>query len=267
VGQDDFLKLHASFQALRWPVSEKPVYFGKLSEAVFWLEETGEQGVPVKFATKAYHGFGEHGAVYLDTPKRLERVALSEEYLRPRMEVVTCVIAAKHFEKQHELWSTILDQPAPVRTRDPQSLDKSLVNDGRGDVFWPSSFLLQGHSKISIYLALNDDGPINKVLARRGRNALFHNIIFLVRRDKIHECWEQLEDAGFAMVDPKPLLLESTGNYFFFVHPISTHGILSEFVAATWMDRNVSEFMFDWADTELNVVPPEINGPRNKSHG
>ena len=256
--QEEFLKLHAMFKSRGWPVSEKPIYIGKLSEAIFWLEESGEQGVPVKFSTKAYHGFGKEGAVYLDTPKRVEKISISEEYLRPTVNLVTAVIATKESEKQQRIWSTILSRPGPVTIRETDSEQQTQVDDGRGDFFLPVSFPFQGLAKLSIYVALNEDAPINKILARRARKAMYHNMISVVTRDRIHQYWEQLEEAGFAMVDPKPYLLPSTGNYFFFIHPISTHGVVNEFVSKTVLNKEKCVFMFDWSDTETYIIPPEI---------
>ena len=59
--------------------------------------------------------------------------------------------------------------------------------------------------------ALNPDGPINKEMVRRGRRALYHNAAGYIVRYKVHECWKQWEEAGFAMVDPKPLLNQKSG--------------------------------------------------------
>jgi hypothetical protein len=262
--QDDFSKIHRSLKENGWPVSDVPIFLGKLGQGLFWLEDSGEQGVPVKFSTKCYHGFGKEGAVYLDTPKRLEKIALNETYLRPKVMLVTAVLATKaanQFEKQQKVWQTILSRSGPVKTQDALKHEDSLVDDGRGDLFWPATFTFQGHAKLAVYHAINEDGPIQKVLTKRGRNALFHNLIFLVTRDKLHEYWEQLEDEGFNMVDPKALLLGSTGNYFFFVHPSSTHGVLPEFVARTKFNNETAEYEYDWTDVEMNVVAPEINGP------
>ncbi len=259
LGQDEFTQMQGMFKAFGWPVSEKPIFIGKFSEAIFWLEESGEQGVPVKFATKAYHGFGQRGATYMDTPKSFKKIDVSQECHRPGIELVTGVIATRDFEKQQRIWSTILSQPAPITIRETDSEERAQVNDERGDLFLPVSFPFRGLSKLSIYCALNEDGPINKVLRFRGRRAMYHNMISVVTRDRIHEYWAQLEEAGFAMVDPKPLLLPSTGNYFFFVHPISTHGVVTEFVSRTRLETSTSNWMFDWDGTETYIVSPDIH--------
>ena len=95
---------------------------------------------------------------------------------------------------------------------------------------------------------------------RRGKNVLYHNICAYVTRDQVHKYWNQLEESGFAMVDPKPMLNSNSGNgnYFFFVHPLSTHGVLYEVVSAYNMDPS-GELKYDWSDTETYLVPPDVN--------
>jgi len=89
---------------------------------------------------------------------------------------------------------------------------------------------------------------------------MYHNICSYVTRDRVHEYWRRLEEAGFAMVDPKPLLNSGSGNgnYFFFVHPISTHGVLYEIVSAYVMDEE-NRLSYDWSDSETYIVPPQVN--------
>jgi hypothetical protein len=65
------------------------------------------------------------------------------------------------------------------------------------------------------------------------------------------------------MVDPKPLLNvgEGNGNYFFFIHPISTHGVVCEFVSI-WdfpEDETFGHQVYDWSDVETYMVPPDVN--------
>lgn len=55
LGQYEFEETYTRFKHDGLPVSEV-VYIGKFSEAIFWLEESGEQGLPIKFAMKAYRG-------------------------------------------------------------------------------------------------------------------------------------------------------------------------------------------------------------------
>ena len=68
------------------------------------------------------------------------------------------------------------------------------------------------------------------------------------------------EEAGFNMVDPKPLLNANTGNgnYFFFIHPSSANGVLWEFVSMT--SRNAEgEGVMDWHNVETYMVSPDVN--------
>ena len=89
---------------------------------------------------------------------------------------------------------------------------------------------------------------------------MYHNAAGYIVRDRVHACWKQWEEAGFAMVDPKPLLNTNrgNGNYFFFVHPMSTHGALWEFVSLTTRDKD-TRAQYDWSDTETFIVSPNNN--------
>jgi hypothetical protein len=90
---------------------------------------------------------------------------------------------------------------------------------------------------------------------------MYHNICAYVTRDRVHDYWQRLEEAGFAMVDPKPMLNTESGNgnYFYFVHPISTHGVLYEVVSSYVMDE-ANRLHYDWSDTTTYLVSPGING-------
>ena len=266
LGQDEFEKTYRKFKNQGLRVSEKLLFIGKFSEAVFWLEENEQQEVPVKFATKAYRGLGLwKDTIYLDTPKSFEKVNIDQEYMRPTVKLLTIVVTVKNFEEQKKVWSTILSRH-PVDTGDIFTGERAEVVDGRGNIFVPVTYLFpEGglfpeSGRINLYHALNEDAPINKVMARRGVNAMYHNMISYITRDRVHQYWKQLEKAGFAMVDPKPLLNTNrgNGNYFFFVHPISTHGVLCEFVSSIKSD-DTGKIVYDWADVETYMIPPEIN--------
>ena len=56
MGQDEFVQTYLKYKEKGMKVSPKIAYIGKFSEAVFWLEEGGIQGVPIKFAAQCYHG-------------------------------------------------------------------------------------------------------------------------------------------------------------------------------------------------------------------
>jgi hypothetical protein len=258
--QDEFEETYSRFKREGRPVSEKAIYIGKFSEAIFWLEESGEQGVPIKFATKAYRGLKMwEDTIYLDTPQRFEKVSITEEYQRPGVALKSIMVTVHEFEKQQQIWSSILSQPA-VHIGDLYTNERAEVNDGRGNIFVPVRYQFSGGGGINLYCAVNEDAPINKVMARRGRQAMYHNAAGYIVRDRVHECWKQWEEAGFAMVDPKPLLNTNrgNGNYFFFVHPMSTHGVLWEFVSLTTRDE-ATRASYDWSDTEIFMVSPDIH--------
>lgn len=95
--------------------------------------------------------------------------------------------------------------------------EQAKVDDGRGNLFALVSFTLQEPTRINMYQPLNAEGPISKIMKRRGVTTMYHNLIIHVTRDRFHDYWAQLEDAGFSVVDPKPYLMKDTGNYFFHV--------------------------------------------------
>lgn len=260
LGQDEFEETYSRFKNEGLKVSEKLVYVGKFSEAIFWLEESGDQGVPVKFATKAYHGLEMwEDTIYLDTPQRFEKVNITEEYPMPRVNLGTIMITVKEWEKQQRVWTNILSLPK-LDVGNLSTLEEGEVNDKRGNIFVPVKYRFLGGGAVNLYCALNEDAPINKVMARRGRTVMYYNICSYVTRDMVHQYWERLEEAGFAMVDPKPLLNTESGNgnYFFFVHPVSTHGVLCETVSSYLMDKE-NRVSYDWSDVKTYIVPPEVN--------
>jgi hypothetical protein len=262
LGQDEFEHTYSKFKTYGWAVSEKPIWFGKFSAAIFWLEESGDQHVPIKFATTAYKLIGKEGEealIPLDTPKSFEKINITEEYLRPRVELNTIVVATNEFERQQQIWTAMVSEK-PREMGDQFRLERGEVHDGRGDIFVPVFYMFGSGAevtRVNMYTAINPDGPINKFLTRKGKGLVYHNMTSFVTRDKIHQYWKQLEEAGIAMVDPKPLLLTSTGNYFFFVHPISTHGVTCEFVSIFTRDE-AGRMRFDFSDSEVYWVPPEM---------
>jgi hypothetical protein len=226
MGQDEFENTYEKYKNMGWPVS-RPTYYGKLSEAVFWLEESAPPGVPVKFATKAYHTLKMWPEViYYDTPQRFEVMEIKEKIIRPRVDVKTPVVSVQDFEKQTGVWAELLSREA----RRKEGGDKPPVDD------------------------------------RRGKESMYYDIIFHIQRDQTHELWRQWEKSGFDMVDPKPLLNtgQGNGNYFFFIHPLSTHGVVCEFVSLWNFPRDKSSdpyMVFDWSDSKIFMVPPDVNEP------
>jgi hypothetical protein len=258
MGQDEFEHTHSKLKSFGWPVSEKPIYIARFTELIFWLEESGVQQVPIKFATTAYRGFNEHDVVNMDTPKYCEKVNITEEYIRPRVELNTIVTVTSDFERGQQTWTSMIGQ-APIEIGDQHNLIRLEVVDGRGDVFVPVSYIFgdgEEVTRVNYYNAINPGAPINKHLDRKGKSTAYHGITSFVTRDKFHLYWKQLEEAGFAMVDPKPYLQKATGNYFFFVHPISAHGVVLEFVQI--FTREKGAMRYDNSDSELLMVSPEL---------
>jgi hypothetical protein len=259
MGQDEFEETYARFKNEGRPVSEKVVYIGRFSQAIFWLNETGEQGVPMKFATTCYQGLAMwENTMYLDTPKKFEKIKIKDRFQRPRIVLNSAMVTVNEFEKQQNIWSNILSRPA-VEAGDIFRLTPGKVEDGRGNIFIPIRFQFADSKGINVYCAINKDAPINKVMNKRGVTGMIHNSACYVTRDKVHEYFEQLEDADFSMVDPKPALNinKGNGNYFFFIHPRSAHGVLWEVVSVFTRDMS-ARARYDFSDTTTFMVPPDM---------
>jgi hypothetical protein len=260
--QDEFEHLHSKFKAYDWPVSEKPIWIGRFGEAIFWLEETGEQQVPIKFATKASWHYGVDGAVNLDTPTHWEKIDITETYLRPRVELNTIVTTTNDSSKQKQVWMDMLERN-PREMGNQFRLERDVVVDGRGNIFHPVMFIFgrggEDVTRVNMYHAVNPEGPINRFLTQSGKSLRYHCMTAFVTRDRTHEYWSQLEEAGFGMLDPKPVFLTSTGNYFWFVHPKTLHGVLLELVSI--FKRENDKMRFDWSDSDGGFVSPDIPVP------
>ncbi len=259
MGQDEFEAAYTRFKSEGRPVSEQVIYIGRFSEAMFWLDGSGEQGVPMQFATTCYQGLAVwENTAYLDTPKKFEKIKIAAEHLRPRVVLNSAMVTVDEFDKQQRTWSSILSRKA-VETGDIFRLTPGRVDDGRGNIFIPIRFQFYDSKGINLYCAINDDAPIKKVMAKRGVNGMIHNSAVYVTRDRVHEYFGMLEDAGFSMVDPKPALNvnKGNGNYFFFVHPRSVHGVLWEVVSVFTRDET-ARARYDYSDTTGYMVPPDM---------
>ena len=260
LGQDEFEEIYTRFKQEGRPVSEKIAYIGRFSEAFFWLDGSGAQGVPIKYATKTYRGLTMwENTDYLDTPRKFTKMNITEEYIRPRIVINSIMVTVNDWEHQRQIWSSIVGQPA-TEQGNIFRLEPGQVDDGRGNIFVPVRYHYSQSKGINLYCALNKEAPINKIMGKRGVTGMFHNLAGYVTRDRIHEYFRQLEEAEFAMVDPKPALNKNkgNGNYFFFVHPICTHGVLWEFVSMFIRDETIKA-KYDYSDTTLNMVPPDVN--------
>jgi hypothetical protein len=220
LNQEDFTHTHNNLKSRGWAVSEKPIFIGRLSEAIFWLDESGEQNIPVKFATKCNHTFypTDFGCVSLDTPKSCELYDIKEEHLRPNVEVITVVIVVKDLEKHIKIWSQIFKrfpkEMGGIGVPGPHI--RGAGNDYRGNTFEPVTYLFG-----------TDDG------VTQARVNMYH-----------------------AVGGPEPPLLHGTGNYFFFTHPVGTHGVLHEFVSLFERDED-GAVVYDYRDVEVYMVKPD----------
>ena len=257
--QDEFESAYVRFKQMGLPVSEKVSYIGKLSEATFWLDGSGEQGVPMQFSTKCNRGLLIWDKTdYLDTPRKIEPVDMKEEILRPDMVLTTMIITVEESDKAREVWTNILGRK-PVEQGSIFTLEPGQVNDGRGNIFIPVRFGFKQSKGINLYRATNPEGPINKVMRKRGVKGMYHNLAGYIMRDRLHEYFGQLEDAGFSMVDPKPALNanKGNGNYFFFVHPRSTYGVLWEMVSMFTRGDDMKA-KYDWTGVKTYMLPPDL---------
>jgi hypothetical protein len=170
--------------------------------------------------------------------------------------MVTITGNADDLDRQIKVWENIVSRPAKD-IGNISTNERKAVDDKRGNIFVPVRFQFSGGGGINLYVALNPEGPINKEIAHRGVRAMFNNAAGYIVRDKVHECWKQWEENGFAMLDPKPLLNVDggNGNYFFFIHPISTHGVLWEFVALIDRDEQTRAF-YNWSGSTTYMVSP-----------
>jgi hypothetical protein len=262
MGQDEFEQTYVKYKQKGMKVTPTVTYIGKFSEAVFWLEEGGIQGVPIKFAAKCYHGLKIwKDTVYIDTPQKFEIVKITDQYIMPKVTLGTIMVTVKDWKNQPGIWSEFLSMPA-LDVGNLSTLEAAKVNDGRGNIFIPVKYRFPGGGAINLYCAVNDDAPINKVMAKRGQTVMYHNICSYVTRDRTGDYWKLLDAAGFAMVDPKPLLNKESvnGNYFYFVHPFSTHGTLFEIVSTYTMDKE-HRLSFVWDETQVYMVSPDLNKP------
>ena len=259
--QDEFEETYTRFKNEGKPISDKIAYLGRLSEAYFWLDGSGDQGVPMLFGTKCYRGLSLwENTNYIDGPKAVEPLKMTDVYLRPRIVLNSVMVTISESEKQREVWANILSRQ-PVTQGSIYTLEPGQVNDGRGNIFIPVRFGFTQSKGINLYRAINPEGPINKVMRKKGVKGMYHNLACYVSRDQVHTYFKQLEDAGFSMVDPKPALNtnKGNGNYFFFVHPRSVHGVLWEIVSIFIRNEAVKAY-FDWSDTKIYMLPPDGKG-------
>jgi methylmalonyl-CoA/ethylmalonyl-CoA epimerase len=83
-----------------------------------------------------------------------------------------------------------------------------------------------GESRVELLAALGEDTPVGRFLAKRGPGV--HHIAYAV--DDVGAALADLHAAGAELIDEQPRL-GMFGLEVAFVHPESTHGVLSEVVS------------------------------------
>jgi len=86
-----------------------------------------------------------------------------------------------------------------------------------------TAFFLVGNTKIELLESTSPDGPIGKFIAKKGQG--IHHIAFAV--DNATEALKLAEQRGAALVD-KESRKGAEGLDIGFLHPKSTHGVLTE---------------------------------------
>ncbi|MDO9039101.1 MAG: methylmalonyl-CoA epimerase [Lutibacter sp.] len=86
-----------------------------------------------------------------------------------------------------------------------------------------TAFFLVGNTKIELLESTSPDGPIGKFIAKKGQG--IHHIAFAV--DNANEALKLAEQRGAELVD-KESRKGAEGLNIGFLHPKSTHGVLTE---------------------------------------
>lgn len=86
-----------------------------------------------------------------------------------------------------------------------------------------TAFFLVGNTKIELLESTSPDGPIGKFIAKKGQG--IHHIAFAVNNTT--EALKLAEERGVALID-KESRKGAEGLDIGFLHPKSTHGVLTE---------------------------------------
>ena len=86
-----------------------------------------------------------------------------------------------------------------------------------------TAFFMVGQTKIELLESMEPDGPIGKFIEKKGEG--IHHIAFAVKNLK--DALKEVEGKGIQLIDkePKP---GAEGLTIAFLHPKSTHGVLTE---------------------------------------
>ncbi|MCI5123979.1 MAG: methylmalonyl-CoA epimerase [Candidatus Electrothrix sp. AR5] len=91
-----------------------------------------------------------------------------------------------------------------------------------------TAFFSLGETKIELLEPMSDDGPIAKFLQRHGEGV--HHIAY--RSDNAAAQLEKAEKAGCRLINTTPIT-GAGGKQIGFLHPKSTHGVLTEICSTT----------------------------------
>lgn len=87
-----------------------------------------------------------------------------------------------------------------------------------------TAFFLVGETKIELLESTDPEGPIGKFIANKGPG--IHHLAFAV--DDVDLALKQAEEKGVRLIDKQPRK-GAEGLRIGFLHPKSTHGVLTEF--------------------------------------
>jgi len=87
-----------------------------------------------------------------------------------------------------------------------------------------TAFFKIGQTKLELLESTDPEGPIGKFLEKKGEG--IHHIAFAV--DKVNEALKEAEEKGIRLID-KEGRKGAEGLSIGFLHPKSTHGVLTEF--------------------------------------
>jgi methylmalonyl-CoA/ethylmalonyl-CoA epimerase len=87
-----------------------------------------------------------------------------------------------------------------------------------------TAFFKIGQTKLELLESTDPEGPIGKFLEKKGEG--IHHLAFAV--DKVNEALKEAEEKGIRLID-KEGRKGAEGLSIGFLHPKSTHGVLTEF--------------------------------------
>lgn len=86
-----------------------------------------------------------------------------------------------------------------------------------------TAFFKVGQTKIELLESTDPEGPVGKFIEKRGAGV--HHIAFAV--EGLEDCLEEISKKGVSLIDTKPRK-GAEGLDIAFLHPKSTHGVLTE---------------------------------------